>query len=359
VAADPTVADQLNAYLPDIGDKLTDTIRFPSPFMNWVRKAAKKREFDGDLREELLDTQRSVLLHAIREGNERLGFRSPQRTKKIAWRGHRTVATLAVFNRDLAIAQGSTKNKVLDLYDDLPAKGALDPYLNLEKYMLTGNVLNADVGPAEMYGGWMCLWGGFTSGYISGLENGMLEAVAPAAQTQTTLGLAKSQTLGHYNQYTDIASLSAEGKRLVSKIISDCVYNDPEQKEPEALWVDRDSYVLYGELRTNKLMVVDSSKKDTGEYDEDFQPINGHKTKMYYTRAMLPSVDFAGTPAEKGMGYLLHGEDIELSILQDLKVTQWKPLDGTDMTIMQMPWHMRLALLRHRRNGVITGFHNA
>lgn len=354
-----TQADELNVFLPDIGKELEDTIRKPSEFINWVMDNAKKHPFNGDLREETFDTKKAVLVQGIFEGNERLGFRNPQRTKQISWRGHRSVATLALFNRDIDIAKGGGKQKVLDLYADLPNKGVLDPVLNLERYLLTGKVLDADVTTATDYSGWMCLYGGFTGGKVSGMDNGMLQLAAPSAQTAVTLNLAKSEALGWYNQYANIASMASEGKRVISKIISDCIYNDPSKSEPDVLWVDRDSFVEYGELRKGKLIIIDNTRKDDMASNEDFHPIDGCKTKMRYTRGMAPATDFSGTAGQYGLGYLLHGEDIELSELVPLKVGQWAPLPGTDMTVMQMPWHMRMALLKHRRNGVITGFLNA
>jgi len=354
-----TLADELNTYLPDVGNELEDTIRHPSDFIDWMMASGTKRPFNGDLREEVFDTKKSVLTQGIYAGNERLGFRNPQRTQQISWRGHRTVSTLALFNRDIAIAKGGGKNKILDLYADLPQKGALDPVLNLERFILTGQVLDADVVTAADYAGWMTLYGPNTGGKVSGLANGMLQMVAPASQNTNTLNLAKSLALGWYNQYANIASMASEGKRVLSKIISDCIYNDPSRTDPEVLWVDRDSFVEYGELRKNKLIIVDNTRKDDQASNEDWHPIDGCKTKMRYTRQMDAAVDFNGTAGQYGLGYLLHGEDIEISVLEDLKVGKWEPLVGTDMTVMTMPWHMRLALLRHRRNGIVTGFLNA
>lgn len=355
-----TAADELNAILPDVSEELEDTIRHASDFIDWLLGGATKHNFDGDLRQKALDTAKAVKVKGIYEGNESLPFRVKERTQMLEWRGHRAVATLAVFNRDLAVgSKNARKQKVLDLYADLPKLGALNPVQNLERYILCGDVLDTDIATATEYQGWMCLYGGFTSGKVMGMENGMLQLAAPAAQNAKTLNLAKSQALGHYNQYGNITSMSADGERTISKLLSDCVYNDPSRTDPEVIWVDRDSYVEYGETRKNRLIIVDNSRKDDQAANEDFHPINGYKTKMRITRAINPAVDFAGTAAAKGIGYVLHAEDFEYSEVEPLRPTQWVPLNGTDMTIMQMPWHFRMALLRHRRNGVLTGFHNA
>jgi len=173
----------------------------------------------GTTIERPISTGSPATARAIYTGSELLSLVRAQRSDMTKVEPHRVAGAIFIPKRDMAMNTGQAA--IVELWKEYPQKFVTSVELCRESYFLTGAAPasgNHALASSEMYG-WATLWGGFSSGTLTGTTNGLLEQAAESAQTAKVLNVDKSQVTFWYSQYESIGSWTSEGRKKLRKQI--------------------------------------------------------------------------------------------------------------------------------------------
>ena len=348
----------LNTQLPALRGPIEDGLRTKSDFIDWFRKVATKSPDANERQWKPLETARVFTANPIKTGNEMLAYATmPTATtqKKVGGDTGKSIGriiwTCAIPNRDIISVKDMDSAKAF--YKQLPKRGLFDGPKDLEKFILTGKsagLISTTSDLTQM----MSFGPAYNSGVYSGLENGFFDALAPASQTKSVLGLAKSTAYGHYNQYALVRSASAEYLRQLIDQYRQCGRQYVEEtRAPKVWWTDTKTHANYAEARAGRIVV--STVTDDTKRAEMELPIDGTPAKVRYTYAVDPAVDFAGNPCSDGWTLGLDPTDLEETMVEDFTVGDWAPIPNTDQSGLMITLHCRYVLWSLRTSSLIAG----
>jgi len=195
-------------------------------------------------------------------GDELLNMTRRQQVKKFQVEPHRLVVAINIPKKELLYNSG--KLAVIRLIEEYPQTVMEAVKADLNKYLLTGVSRGLVFQTAELKG-LMTLNGEFSTGIGTGVTHGLLDFVAPASQTQSVQGVAKSSSYFHFNNYGDITSFSGNGLTTLRQVYRQCAhYAGGIGKGPDLVVMDDDTYAKFEDTRRSQIrisMVEDKTSK--------------------------------------------------------------------------------------------------
>lgn len=142
-------------------------------------------------------------------------------------------------------------------------------------------------------------------------RDGIFEAAAPTAQTNTCFGVTKNSITGWNHQYRHVNGYQAEGRRQIRRAFHDC----SEQASSvfgkvDCILADRISYDNYideleGFLSQDRTAIAGDPGPDEEGFRDGVPFFMGGNTRIYSEVHIKPS-DFANANAQKGIMYGLN-----------------------------------------------------
>ena len=132
----------------------------------------------------------------------------------------------------------------------------------LEEFLFTGQT-TSDLISASEFAGFQCFNGEYVSSTsVRGVAGGALESLAPASQINTVHGLAKSVTLGWYNQYADSTGfIGGDSQTKLREVLLKCRRRSTNNTIPTVAFMDGDSFVKFMERNDSKYIIATDTTK--------------------------------------------------------------------------------------------------
>lgn len=340
----------LNSTYQDFKGPTVNTFSQNVPAISALEKKGKISKEGGSFVERSLMTGSSATGTGIYTGDETLDRTRAKKLGKFRVDFHRIVVPIVIPNKDKVQNQGKKGAvKLLETY----VKGAADGVaVDREKYWLTGKS-TAFVLPSEELYGSLTLNGQFAAGLGVGVENGYLDFVAPASQTDLVQNVSKSLANFIYNQYGDITGWAIDGVRTLRKVYRACSqFAGKPNSGPDLIVMDDDTYGNYQESKFELLRLMKvSDKTDNGNMVQD---VFGLAT-IYASNLIDLAADFTGVAAD-GVTYMLNTDWIEIIQLESMELSDFVDA-GTDQdgVVSKMSWHEATIFQKPPAHGCISG----
>lgn len=255
-------------------------------------------------------------------GDEVLDRTRYKKLKRIRVDSHRVVVSINIPNKELRLNTG--KAAALRLIDEYP-KVTLDGIgVDREKYLLTGKSTGYTIDAAELYG-YITLNGQFTAGIGTGVENGILDFVAPASQADLVENYTKSVADAHFNQYGDIGTWATDGIIVLRKVYRACAqYSGKPNGGPDILILDDDTY---GNYQSSKADIVRTMKVEDNINKSNMLTDVMGLAGVYPSLLLDLASDFTGVALD-GVGYFVNTDFIEVIQYEKPSVTPFKDVDS-------------------------------
>lgn len=248
----------------------------------------------------------------------------------------------------------TSKKTVIDslikVYPQLSMEGLNQDF---ERFFLGGVTQGLVVRNTSDFKGLVTLNGKYDGGASSptGTRNGVLDYAAPGSQTDSVLGVTKSQAKGIYNQYSDISSWAAEGEAKWRALYRTCSQFDPRKRGPDLMIADD---ATFGNYQAGKREYVRVAKiKDNVDQGDVLADM--FQSAEVVTTLNLNLADFDGNAAD-GVTYFLNTNDWEFHELVPFKLTPFaKMIANQDVVTSHGTWEGQLICTRFNTQGICTG----
>ena len=256
-------------------------------------------------------------------GDELLNMTRRQQIRKFEVEPHRMVMAINIPKRELA--QNSGKLAIIRLIEEYPQTSMEAAKADLNKFLLTGVSRGLAFNTSELQG-LLTLNGQSTAGIGTGVTNGLLDFLTPAAQTDVVQNVAKSSSYFHFNQFNDITAFTANGISQLRKTYRQCShYAGGIGKGPDMVFMDDDTYTNFEDARRDNVRVtlVDDKidKSNTLGLNLGLASVT--------SSIDLDRADFtAGTAPADGVTYMLNTDFIEFPMLEAPNVSEFKERVG-------------------------------
>jgi hypothetical protein len=311
----PLSLDVLNSALQDLKGPLVLTVDEKTPFFAWLKKAGKITADKGTYIQRMIMGGGPSQFIAIRNGGETLDTTRTEQIKQIVVGTQRYGCAIAIPGLDMEVSEG--KLGAVKLIKQYPAAQLAMLAIDLDRFFLTG-VSNGKVISTAECQGWNTLNGEktFATG-ITGVTNGLIDFAAPASQTDTVQGLAKSTSYNYVNQYGQIVGgWAAAGRKTTMKTYRQCArFNTAgPDKGPDMMFADDDTYA---NIETEDRTLV-RTEYVQADIDKGIAGLHRRWANADLVAAQnLVLSDFTGD-ATNGLIYLLTNGGIEKVVYKDL-----------------------------------------
>lgn len=198
----------LNTTLADLGDELVLTQAQSLPLMNKLikNKQVNKEAVGGTYIERTFAGGSPAKGTLISSGDEVATIQRIAQMKKFQVKSTRHF--IPIFIPQIEVDRNTGKQGVIKLIKSYPEMTAAEYWLDWEYWLLSAAYRPSGVSVINTPG----FDGACTlNGNYSGAANGLLDFLAPASQTDTVQGVAKSNTYNLYNQYGIVTSFASDG----------------------------------------------------------------------------------------------------------------------------------------------------
>jgi hypothetical protein len=154
-----------------------------------------------------------------------------------------------------------------------------------------------------------------TSSGVVGVSGGLIEFLAPASQTNTVQGLAKSTAYGWFNQYRDSSGFAGDSYDAIKRVMTACEERSMKSSMPQKALMDLESFIRFQRMNAANTIIIADKAAAPNEFIMDgfAQGMYEHTDKGTGLRAIRsPQLDlsnFVGTGVY-GVTYLLTEEDM-------------------------------------------------
>jgi hypothetical protein len=270
-------------------------------------------------------------------GDELLNMTRRQQIRKFQVEPHRVVVAINIPKRELN--QNSGKLAIIRLIEEYPQTTMDGAKGDINKFLLTGVSRGLVFQTAELKG-FLSLNGDVTDGVGTGVTNGLLDFTAPASQSDTVQGVAKSNSIFHFNQYDDISSWSAEGLTTLRKQYRQCAhYAGGTAKGPDLVIMDDDTYTNFEDSRRDNVRVtlIDDKIDKSNTLGLNLGLAEVHSS------IDLDRSDFSNDAAD-GVTYMLNTDYIEMPTLEAPTISEFKERVG-DQDVVTALFSMQCNLI--------------
>lgn len=340
----------LNSTFEDFRGPLVQGWQQNSPLRAMLMKKGKVSSEGGKYVERPLMTKAPARATGIFNGDEVLDRTRYKGLQRIRVDFHRVVVSINIPLKELK--QNTGKLAALSLVNEYP-KTVLDGIgMDREKYLFTGKSFGQVADTAQLYG-YLTLNGQFTAGVGTGVQNGALDFTAPNLQTETVENYAKSQAEGHFNQYGDIPAWATDGIVQFRKVYRACAqYSGKPNGGPDIVVLDDDTYGNYQGAKSDIVRTMKVSDNiDKGNLIQDVFGLAG----VYPSLLIDIANDFVGV-AQKGVGYFLNTDFIEIIQLEKPNVSPFKEVDADqDCVTAKYTEHEAMIITKMSAQGCTSG----
>lgn len=331
--------DELNTTLQDLRGGWQSTFAHTNALTK--RLVAKKKvstESDGGTHiEHVLMTGSPSQGVGVANGYEVSPGVRRQKTKLLKMGYYEFFQAISISGKEMRENNGSKGIvKLMKMYPDAAAKAFKADF---NKYLLTGTTDSLSSPSPSDYYGFVTLNGDFASGTIEGTEHGLLDFAAPASQTQTVEGVAKSVASGHFNQFQQIASWAGDGRKQLDAAYFDAAgYSDNDGDDPagpDLEIMDRATFANFIQSRQDSVRVEMITSATEGKTSN---------VSQHYRAAVIYDVALDRTlfssPGSGGVIYGLNTDYWEWCILHDMDISPFVDLLATqDVVTAKLLFH--------------------
>lgn len=291
-------------------------------------------------------------------GDERLNLTRNRAIGNQRIEGHRIVVAVSIPVKDMIHATGD--NAALSLVKQYPKLVQDLSSMDISSYLLTGVSTN-HVFSTDALRGFLCINGTFSAGIGSGVTNGVLDFQPPANQSDAVLNVNKSTSIGHYNQFAEISSWSANGIARIRSLYRQCAsYGVLSDAEPDLFLMDPD---LFGNLELWSLDRVRVQVVEAKTETTHTLTLPGFKGLEYTHDLNMNRAAFTSTPAtgatvapSAGVGYMLSSKLINVHTWQAPKATPFEERIGDqEVVVSTMSQHWQIVFNNLPAHGAIVG----
>lgn len=344
--------DFVNTVYNDLAGPLANMF-YKSTHLLDALKGSKKKAVGGYLIQRPYATTTPANATAVYTGDEVMDMtRREVVTDRLEVDLHRIQMAINIPQRE--IDRMTSKKTVIDsLMKTYPMLAMEGLNQDFERFFLGGVTAGLTVRSTAEFKGLVTLNGQYDAGAgaPTGTRYGVLDFLAPGSQTDTVLGVTKSQAKNIYNQYSDISSWAAEGEAKWRALFRLCAQFDPRKKGPNLIIVDDATFGNYQAGKSDRVRVqVIQDNTDKGNVLEDV-----FQTAKVVTSLNLNLADFTGAAAD-GVAYFVNSADWEFHELVPFKLTPFtKMIANQDVVTSHGVWEGQLLCNRFSTQGVCSG----
>lgn len=275
-------------------------------------------------------------------------------TKAVKVAPGKMACLIAIPNR-LLTQNANSKLRLMELVKQYPETmmGAVVKTLN--QFTLTATIpsVGAAVASVSDMSNVTTLNGAWASGTETGVTNGLLDFAATTSQSDTVQDLAKSTTYGYVNQYQNISSWTADGRRQLIKLYTQCRDKDPNQKGPDLILMDLETKLNYFQEMTNRVLLTSPNDK-LGDFAVSSLDFEGAKIVQDPCMDRTASI-FSGTAMANGFGYMLNTEYLTWYEYLPISIGKFEPYQGTDYQAAWLAFDGNMLCTRMNAQGCWSG----
>lgn len=338
--------ETLNTVLAGLMGPLHMSFRRKTVLWDSLYTKSKVKQVTGSMIERVFTGGSPAIGVAVNDGFELLNMTRPQRTRRYRVEPARLVVASNIPKRELAMAQGD--HAVVDIVEAYPEAVVLGMKADIDAYILQG-VSRGLVFATNELRGLLSLNGQVTTGTLTGVTDGLLDFLAPAAQTQTVQSVAKSQADSHFNQFGDIPVWAGQGMRTLRNVLRLCSSYDDDG--PDLCYMDPDVFANFEESKLSQVRVT--LVEDKTERTDTMELTLG-TAKVYYGPSLLRA-NFAA-PANDGVTYFVNSNHMQLSILEDINMSKYTDrVSDQDTITATAVWHGNMLATKLPPHGCVSG----
>tara|TARA_R100000808_G_scaffold909_1_gene4336 strand:- start:7471 stop:8406 length:936 start_codon:yes stop_codon:yes gene_type:complete len=284
-------------------------------------------------------------------GDELLNMTRRQNIKKFQVEPHRLVVAINIPKKELQMNSG--KLAVVRLIEEYPQSVMEGAKADINSYLLTGVSRGIVFQTAELKG-LLSLSGDVSDGIGTGVTNGLIDFVTPAAQAtaaEEVQGVAKATSYFHYNNYDTIGTFSSEGISKLRKMYRTCAHYAGSGKGPDLVIMDDGTYTNFEKDRRDlvRIKVVEDKTEKSNTLE-----LGIGVAKVYSSIDLEPS-NFSTSAATEGVAYYLNTDYLEMPMSEAPNISEFKERVG-DQDVVTALFSMQANLICTKlvAQGVVT-----
>lgn len=255
-------------------------------------------------------------------GDELLNMTRRQQIKRFQVEPHRIVAAINIPKRELN--QNSGKLAIIRLIEEYPQTVMEAAKCDLNAYFLTGVSRGLVFNTSELKG-FLTLNGQVSDGIGTGVSDGLLDFLAPSAQSDTVQNVGKAASISHFNQFADMGTTFTEA--TLRKVYRQCAhYAGGIGKGPDLVIMDDDTYTQFEAAKLSNVRV--SIVEDKTEKSNTLELSLGVAKTFSSIDLDRTSSGFAASDAVNGATYMLNTDYLEFPTLEAPTISEFKERVG-------------------------------
>ncbi len=203
----------------------------------------------------------------------------------------------------------------------------------LEQWVLTGTVpAGFNAANFNQWATWNGEYSTSSSGVV-GVTSGLLDALAPAAQTNTVQGLAKSTSYYYFNQHLHSSGFLGDSMDAIQRTAQACRLRSMTASGPSLSIMDLESFNRYQNRNLNRTFIL--AERGSAPRDKQTDSIDTTKLELvdpqtgirFMASMYLETTAFSGN-GQYGMTYLITPEELIVAPQGDLANFKGDRTDG-------------------------------
>lgn len=302
----------LNTTLADLGDKLVLTHAQSLPLMDKLikNKQVNKEPVGGTYIERPFAGGSPAKGKKITNGDEVATLQRVAQTRKFQVVSCRHF--IPIFIPQVEVDRNAGERGVVKLIKAYPEMTVKEYWLDWEYWLLTAAYRDTSVSVINSpdFDGACTL-----NGNYAGSANGLLDWLAPAAQTDTVQGVAKNNAINNVNQYGGITSFAADGMLVIGRAYDRAAAYS--MTGPDLGYADDITYQNMVQFSADTVRIDNTDKAVYGAESRSYLPYK--KAKVYNAINLDPTnASFSGSAAYStsditgGALYFLSSQDWEV-----------------------------------------------
>lgn len=343
----------LNTTLADLKGPMVSAFYQNVPTFRALEKKGRVSADGGTLIERPIMSGSPARGTGIFNGDETLDMTRYKKSQKYQVEFHRVVLPINIPKKELLQNKGRLGAiKLIDTYPKVTMDGFTTDY---EKYLLTGGSAGIAIDSAEL-AGFTTFNGQFTAGVGTGVTNGLLDFLSPAAQTlaaESVQNVVKSQANYHYNQFQSITSFATDGISKIRKLYRTCAqFSGKPNGGPDIIVMDDDTFGNYQNAKLDLVRLTALPENtDKSNLIQDVIGVGG----VYASALIDLTTDFT-SPANAGVVYMINTDFLELIHIQKMQISDFTDqIAQQDAVTAKVELHHQMVLTKFPAHGCIAG----
>ena len=259
-------------------------------------------------------------------GDELLNMTRRQQVRRYQVEPHRLVVAINIPKKELQFNSG--KLAVIRLIEEYPQTTMEGVQGDLNHWFISGTSRGLVFQSAEMEG-LLTLNGQHNTGFGQGVQNGLLDFQAPAAQNQIVQSVAKSNSYFHFNQYGTIAAgaWATTGMNILRQTYRQCAHYAGAGKGPDLVIMSDNVFSNFEAARLNlvRIKIVEDRTEKTNMLGLELGVAKVYSTLDADAVSFTANGNLGNT---NGITYMLNTDFIEFPMSEAPKISDFKERVG-------------------------------